>query len=224
MKNGGKRETTNPHSDRMAAGPIDGRQRGRGWLTPVPWWLWIAAGVVLGAVPALLLEVSREAVPAVLALLGVVLGGAIAAGVNVVMAQANRRAQIVTATWPRRVEAHQAAFALWWRLTGLVFKTDELGPVVMEAQDWWAANCLYLSEQARTDFKRMLGLASNHAMLAESYRGTGDESGTRAVKENWKEIMAVGPILAEGAGCHLSDQVLRELRSKALPEKKAGSG
>jgi hypothetical protein len=194
----------------------------REWLSLVPWWLWLAGGAVLGAVPALLLGVSREALPAALALLGVILGGAIAAAANVLVSQAGRRAQIVAATWPRRVEAHQAAFTLWWRLTGLIFKEDELGQVILEAENWWASDCLYLSEGARTAFKRMVQLASSHRELVHSYRGTSNQAGTRAVNDSWAQIMAVGQLLAEGAGCHLSDQVLDDLRGKALPEKKSG--
>jgi hypothetical protein len=63
-----------------------------------------------GVIPALLINVTKGALPAVLALLGVILGGAIAAGTNIITAQAARRAQIVAATWPRRVEVHQAGF------------------------------------------------------------------------------------------------------------------
>src|SRR4051794_2470787 len=83
------------------------RERIREWLSPVPRWLLAAASIVFGAISALLVNITKEALPAVLALLGVVLGGAIAAGTNIITAQAARRAQIVTATWPRRVEVHQ---------------------------------------------------------------------------------------------------------------------
>jgi hypothetical protein len=51
----------------------------REWLSPVPWWLLVGAGIVAGVIPALLINVTKEALPAVLALLGVILGGAIAA-------------------------------------------------------------------------------------------------------------------------------------------------
>ena len=95
-------------------------ERIREWLSPTPWWLLAAVCIVLGAIPALLVNVTREALPAVLALLGVILGGAIAAGTNFVTAQAARRAQIVAATWPRRVEAHQAGFEMWWRIMGVI--------------------------------------------------------------------------------------------------------
>ena len=191
------------------------RERIRAALSPVPWWLLVAAGIVAGATPALLVNVTREALPAVLALLGVILGGAIAAGTNFVTAQAARRAQIVGATWPRRVEVHQAGFEMWWRVTGVIYSADDRGPVTMEAQEWWSKNCLYLSEEARTGFKRMISLASSHADLVEAYRGTGDKSGTQAVKESWADIVAVGQALAEGAGTHLSEQVLDELKGKA---------
>src|SRR4051812_42988592 len=109
---------------------MDWRRRIRKWLASVPWWLWFVAGIVLGAaVLALLLGVSRDAAfPAILALFGVILGGTIAAGTNLIMAQASRRAQIVATTWPRRIETHQAAFARWWRIRSLIF--DKTGRLV----------------------------------------------------------------------------------------------
>ena len=200
------------------------RKRIREWLSPVPWWLLAASCIVLGAIPALLVNLTKEALPAVLALLGVILGGAIAAGTNMVTAQAARRAQIVAATWPRRVEVHQAGFEMWWRIMGVIYESENCGAVILEAQEWWSKNWLYLSENARTGFKRMISLANNHADLAEAYRGTGDKVGTQAVKESWAEIVAVGQALAEGAGTRLSEQVLNELKGKAPPAGKSATG
>lgn len=70
----------------------------------------------------------------------------------------------------------------------------------------------------------MISLANNHEKLVEAYRGTGDKAGTQAVKESWAEIVAVGQALAEGAGAHLSEQILEELKGKAPPAKKSAIG
>lgn len=210
--------------DKLNAASRRHHERIRTWLSPAPWWLLVAVGILAGAIPALLVNVTKETLPAVLALLGVILGGAIAAGTNFVTAQAARRAQIVAATWPRRVEAHQAAFEIWWRVMEVIYESKNRRTVILEAQEWWSKNCLYLSEDARTGFKRMISLASNHADLVEAYRGTGDKAGTQAVRESWAEIVAVGQSLAEGAGGHLSDQVIEELRGKALPAGKSKAG
>src|SRR5687767_7285047 len=55
----------------------------------------------------------------------------------------------------------------------------------------------------------MLNMANSHAMLVEAYRGTGDKSGTHAVKESWAQIVQIRQVLAEGADRHLSDHASR---------------
>jgi hypothetical protein len=110
---------------------------------------------------------------------------------------------------------------MWWRIMGVIYEAGNRGAVIIEAQEWWAKNCLYLSENARTGFKRMISIASSHADLVEAYRGTGDKAGTQAVKESWADIVGVGQVLAEGAGTRLSEQVLDELKGKAPPAGKA---
>lgn len=189
-------------------------ERSRAWLSPVPSWLLVAAGILIGVVPALSLNITKEVLPAVLALLGVMLGGAIAAGTSIAIAHAARRAQVVAATWSRRVEAHQAGFELWWRLKEVIHDSEKRGTVILDAQEWWSKNCLYLSEDARTEFKLMINRASTYARLVETGPGTDSENAARLIEKIWENIDAVGPIIAQGAGCHLSDQLLDELKSK----------
>jgi hypothetical protein len=62
-------------------------QRGRQWSSPLPRWLLFVCGTAVGGVPALLINVAEEALDPVLALLGVFLGGAIAAATSFVTAQ-----------------------------------------------------------------------------------------------------------------------------------------
>lgn len=199
----------------MSIEAMNWRNSIREWFDRFPRWLWLAASVVLPAVVlAIFFSISRDTdFPAVLTLLGVIIGGVIAAGTNLITAQANRQAQIVATTWSRRIVAHQVGFAWWWRITDLVYKPKELGPVILEAHDWWVANCLYLSEQAQKEFKMMPHLAKEHNKIVDDNRGVGVD-GARIVQENMDKIVKVGQILTDGADRHLSQQVLEDLRGK----------
>jgi hypothetical protein len=69
----------------------------------------------------------------------------------------------------------------------------------------------------------MLSLASTHAALLETYQGQQDEGSTSLVRKSWHDIVRVAQIMAEGAECHLSDEVMKELRGNAIPEGKPTS-
>jgi len=98
-------------------------------LKSLPWWLLVASGVVIGAligfVPALLFNITRDALPAVLGLLGVIIGGLISAATTIVAAFSARRSQLVEATWVRRFEVHQEGFMLWWRVVHPIHDFDK---------------------------------------------------------------------------------------------------
>jgi hypothetical protein len=184
------------------------------WLMPLPWWLVGLAGILLGAVPGALFGATKETAVASIGLIGVALGGIIAAATNFITGRATRRAQVATATWPKRLEAHQIGFELWWRVVHSAFKDEkERGEVIIEAQTWWTKNCLYLSDQARREFTVMLSLANSHRELVRMYRGTGDPDGVKLIRQNWETIRGVGATLARGAGGHLSDDLLKDLTS-----------
>ena len=70
---------------------------------------------------------------------------------RLILEQAKRKHQLSIAALDRRLEAHQQAYTLWRKLRSLLYK-DEVGSVVMECQEWWVRNCLYLDAEARQAF------------------------------------------------------------------------
>lgn len=70
----------------------------------------------------------------------------------------------------RRLEVHQQVFTLWKKLHSSVFGAEVMD-VVMECQEFWNKNCLYLSPEVREAFLLASNYAANHKELVDSYRG-----------------------------------------------------
>jgi hypothetical protein len=56
----------------------------------------------------------------------------------------------------RRIQAHQDAFALWWKLASAYHNTESRVTAVRECQDFWNRNCLYLGTRSRQAFRETL--------------------------------------------------------------------
>jgi hypothetical protein len=153
-------------------------------LSPVA----LAAAVLLAATK---LVDSQTAV----GLLGVLIGAGISAATSILLARENRHLQLATAALDKRLAAHQAAYALWWKIVGAVHRKGKIGDVVIEAEEWWKNNCLYLDGVSRKAFRTCLMFAINHKDLLQGPRS---EEVAKLVKESWKEIMKPGETLVEG--------------------------
>lgn len=94
------------------------------------------------------------------------------------------RHQLRLAAVDRRLQAHQEAFTLWRRLRSSIH-TENVDSVVLECQDWWNKNCLYLSAEAREAFLDAYFAAGNHAALVQSRDRV-------AVNENFAKITGAG--------------------------------
>ncbi len=101
------------------------------------------------------------------------------------------RNQLRMAAADRRLDAHQQAYSLWRKLVAYVHKR-EIGDVVIECQNWWDKNCLYLSAEARLAFHDAYQAAFNHASYLQ------DRTNKTLIEENWSAIMAAGPRIVEG--------------------------
>lgn len=101
------------------------------------------------------------------------------------------RNQLRIATVDRRLDAHQQAYSLWRKLFAYVHKRA-ISNVVIECQNWWEKNCLYLSVEARLAFRDAHKAAFNHASYLQ------DRSYKAVNEENWSAIMAAGPKIVEG--------------------------
>ena len=130
-------------------------------------------------------------------LLGVLLGAGISAATSILVARENRYLQLATAALDKRLAAHQAAYALWWRIVGALHHKEKIGDVVIEAEEWWKNNCLYLDATSRKAFRVCLMLAFNHRDLLEG-EGPRSAEATKLAKESWYQILKPGETLVEG--------------------------
>lgn len=128
-------------------------------------------------------------------LLGVLIGAGISAATSILLARENRHLKLATAALDKRLAAHQAAYAHWWNIVSAVHQKEKIGDVVIEAEDWWKNNCLYLDAVSRKTFRTCLIFAINHKDLLQGPRS--DET-AKLVKESWEVIMKPGETLVEG--------------------------
>ena len=92
-----------------------------------------------------------------------------------------------------RLEKHQEAYSLWWKLyhSGLHEKGEN--KIIGECQDWWHANRVFLSKESSEAFLDAFSAAFMH--------GTFDRSDNRdEVKENWEKIEKAGDIIVQSVG------------------------
>lgn len=167
------------------------RMAGISSLTAV---LLLTAGALV-AVLALLFFKQLDSVAAV-GFLGIIIGGGIATATTLLTARDNRRHQLAMAAVDRRLEAHQTAYALWHRIVGAVHKPDHVGEVLIEADEWWRNNCLYLDPESRKALRDCIIFASSHKDLLAGPRS---EEIARLIKESWATIMKPGDTLVRGA-------------------------
>lgn len=122
-----------------------------------------------------------------------VLAGGIAAlaGHIVTMfnARATRRQAFQLAALERRLDAHQRAYTLWWRLMGSLSRPEELQQSHLAAQNWWQENCLFLDRDSRKAYREALIDAAVYPMLDAVQR-----------KELRKQFNRVLELLEEGVG------------------------
>lgn len=92
------------------------------------------------------------------------------------------RHQLRLAAIDKRLEAHQEALRLWRSMYSAVH-TSEIGKAVMECQDWWTENCLYLEPEVRIAFSDAYTAAQCHS----SYLN--DHTNPQLAKNNWEVII-----------------------------------
>lgn len=127
---------------------------------------------------------------ALVGLMGVVIGAAVAAAVQVAVSRSEQLDRYRLAALERRLQAHQEAFELWRKLISHTHEPDKIGTVVMQCQEWWDRNCLYLEERARTAFRLAYMSALNHHDFLK------DRSNPHLVKKNWADVVGAGDALA----------------------------
>ncbi len=133
---------------------------------------------------------------------------------RLILEHTKRKHQLSLAALDRRLETHQQAFALWWKLLRAVHDDKRIGDVVMECQDWWVKNCLYLDAEARQAFKMAYHAASDHRGFL---RPEFDAAGAR---ENWKRITDAAEAIVKGV--ELPSLGEEEYKLVNLPEVEDG--
>jgi hypothetical protein len=139
------------------------------------------------------LDFSADAVSGVM---GIILGAILMTSIQSYNAASERRNQMRLAAVDRRLDSYQQAFYLWRKLLANVHNTDQIGDVVVECQDWWDRNCLYLDPDARKAFNVAYMAAANHGLLLVEGR---DEESAKLAQENWRDIIGAGEVIVKGA-------------------------
>jgi hypothetical protein len=180
-------------------------------ITAPPWLVFLGGLVVGGAVVA---AVTWKDMPAAsIGLVGVLVGATISAGVAWIVALEARRVQIGAATSAKRLQAHQEAFAIWHQCWDVVHEQDQdkKSETLERAQEWWLNNCLYLSDEARDAFRRMIMSASAHSGILERNLNRSREEWRKELDDNWARIETTGQIIVRGSGSHIADDVIKRL-------------
>jgi hypothetical protein len=110
---------------------------------------------------------------------------------SLLLEQTSQRHQLRMAALDRRLEAHQTAYTLWWELRGAVHHEEKLNKLVIECQDWWVKNCLYLDAEVRQSFRAAYFAASTHKDFLRS------SFDSNTVRENWKTITDTGDAIVK---------------------------
>ena len=129
---------------------------------------------------------------AVVAFLGVLVGSIITSFVQYMMSEANIRQQLRVAALDKRLQAHQEAFTKWQRLIYTDRKAEEFTRVILDCQEWWDSNCLYLTADARKAFKKAYLAADNHANFLAMH------ADVDVIKAAYEDIQRAGKIIVEG--------------------------
>ena len=116
----------------------------------------------------------------------------------------DRKQQLALAALPERLAAHQKAFALWYRIIGLVHKKDhsEIWNAVVEAQEWWIDHCLYLVREARDAFIDSIHAAERHLALVKAWQqqariGYDATEAMEHMNENWDTVQKFGRVVQD---------------------------
>lgn len=111
---------------------------------------------------------------------------------NRLLEQIKGKHQLRMAALDRRLQAHQEAFELWRKIISHVHR-DEIVKVVIECQDWWNKNCLYLTPEARNAFSYAYHCEHQHSGFLQN------PIDNDQAKENWKNITDAGDAIVKGA-------------------------
>jgi hypothetical protein len=125
------------------------------------------------------------------------------------------RQQLRMVAVEKRLEAHQQAYTLWRKLWSSEHSNDIIS-VVLECQEWWKHNCLYLAPPAREAFVQAYFAAKDHRDLLA--RGSGASGAD--IRENSQIIMKAGEAIVSGVELPpLGEREAEDVMDKTRPSQ-----
>jgi len=97
----------------------------------------------------------------------------------------------------RRLQAHQEAYTLWRKLNINIYG-DKIMDVVMECQEWWSENCLYLSSEARKSFFSSYMAAGFHKEIVKTRDAVAIKESMNAIREAGDKIVSAADLPSLG--------------------------
>lgn len=98
--------------------------------------------------------------------------------------------QLRVAALDKRLEKAQEAFALWRKLYKST-NSDESTAVMLECQNWWEQNCLYLEPAAREAFSAAYTASHMHQDLFRT------RAEAKEIVQNFEKITSAGEIIVK---------------------------
>ena len=108
--------------------------------------------------------------------------------------------QLRLAALDQRLKAHQEAYALWWKLMGVVHDKKSIGAVIEECQDWWVENNLYLDAEVRQAFRLAYHSASTYCQIYTELREADSierQQREDVLSESWKSVNDAGEAIVK---------------------------
>lgn len=109
---------------------------------------------------------------------------------EVLRASLDVRTQLRMAAAERRLEKHQEAFVLWNKLVTRIHDAD-FPAVIIECQDWWIHNNIFLDGESRKRFRLAFAAATTFHQI-----GRGGDVDVRL--KLWDEVQSAGAAIVEG--------------------------
>ena len=100
----------------------------------------------------------------------------------------------------RRLEAHQQAYAMWYRLIWVIHASrQERAKVITEARNFWTNNCLYLEKNTRKEFDIIIKLVDDYSDKLEMGKRSTDaiqkEKISKDFMGDWERIFELQKLI-----------------------------
>lgn len=165
--------------------------------------------LIVGLPLIVLLAVMGPSTEAVAGLVGVLVGGTITGLSQYLISELDRKQQLRLAALEKRLRAHQEAYTLWRHLLFADGRGEDIYDVALQCQEWWEANCLYLSAEARRAFCVAYLSAVDYAVLLRTHQSH------ELLRDARKDIRRAGEVIVKSVLLpSLGEAEARDARSR----------